>query len=218
MRKDPDCFLCSDLSDRAGSVAITHHFRLTSDIAPLKADHCLLYVVEHCLSLAQLSATLVHEASEAARIVSRTPMFRDRSILFFEHGPSSARSNIVGCCDHAHIHVLPTRNVGEANWRPRRLDYRRLLKEDEDAGKIELIATLSGEYLPTLRGEDYFWVAYDMRALDVYRIIEPERQYLRRVGASLLDLPKYKSWDLYDDDAARKTTQRLLTEIPTPGF
>jgi hypothetical protein len=57
-----------------------------------------------------------------------------------------------------------------------------------------------------------------MRALDVYRIIEPERQYLRRVGASLLDLPKYKSWDLYDDDAARKTTQRLLTEIPTPGF
>jgi hypothetical protein len=210
---DPDCFLCSDLSDRNGSIAVTAAFQIAADIAPLNRDHCLFYTTKHDLSFSGLSRKMLRGAADALASLSTLPMFSKKEVLYFEHGPSQARIDIVGCCNHAHIHILPT--VDERGLqRPSAAEVCRLLLEREErAGKIRFTGKIRIEELEKLKGQNYFWIATNIQALQVFAIVQPERQYLRHVAALLLGLPKYQTWELYDDDAAKRTTQKLRSEI-----
>lgn len=212
MALDPNCFLCSDLSDRDGSIAVTAAFRIAADIAPLKRDHCLFYTTNHHLSFSDLSQKMLNEAAKALASVSILPMFSKKALLYFEHGPSQARMGQIGCCDHAHIHILPTTRRSMRNSRLNE-DRRSLLRSEERAGKIRFVGTMDIEKLKRLYGQNYFWIGDNTEALDAFALEKPERQYLRQVAAKLLGATKYQTWDMYDIEAAKRTTRKLRSEV-----
>jgi len=208
-----DCFLCSTLDDRGGYAKVTSNFRVTADIAPLIQNHCLLYPVDHLLSFGHLSASLIHESHQALLQVAALPMFSDAPLLYFEHGPNEERTNIIGCCDHAHVHILPV-GLGQAESELQSLArYEAILQNDERDGRVAFVDERPFEALAHLRDENYFWVAADLRALRVFAIKQPERQYLRHVVARALGKEAYRTWDAYNDELAKNTTTNLRLQI-----
>jgi hypothetical protein len=203
------CFLCTDLNERGGYIGVSPEFRLAADIAPLTSNHCLFYTSTHTLSFAHLTLELLQYARRELVSMAGLPMFAGERLFYFEHGPNLERTNVVGCCDHAHIHVLPiaveNQNLGFQTIRV----SNEILNQDESDGKIEFIGTRSIDELGTLVDQNYFWVATDLLALNIFTIKVPERQYLRRVVARTIGMEHYKTWEMYDEDAATSITRSL---------
>jgi diadenosine tetraphosphate (Ap4A) HIT family hydrolase len=205
----PDCFLCGDLADREGRVALDAGLALTSDIAPLGPGHLLIHTQEHVTSFAVAEPNTLERWKVAIRRVLGHPALEGRPVLLFEHGTDGLEPVEAGCTDHAHIHVMPLRV--DSTGRP-----------DTSAGQAvaqlrdcSVGPTLCFEDLGRLAGTSYFWLAD--RDL-ILRTVVPdrvERQLLRRIVAEAVGLERHRTWDLFDDDAARETMASWRQYVPS---
>ncbi len=203
-----DCFLCGDLSDRNGFIELDESLRLVADIAPLAPHHLLMYSSVHEASLAHLAKHKVAQFEKHLLAVSNSRIFDGKVPLFFEHGVQPGRANIVGCCDHAHVHLLPL----DAKLEPRHR-IEQILIEQAKSHVIKLEAPLPLQEVRALHDDEYCWIGTDLRDLRAFRLLLPERQYVRKIVGQLLGISMYESWNAYDDDAAKLTTAALRSEF-----
>jgi len=201
---DPDCVLCGDLASRGGRLDLGDGLALAADAAPLLPGHALLFTTSHLPSFAASSPAQMVAAEEVLQRLCGLGRYAAGAVLVFEHGTTEATGGS-GCVDHAHIHILPIPDP--------------LSERIEPEPRVpETIATLGPrrpfDRLPMLAGQAYFWVAG--RHLQMLTIVprSPERQVLRRIVATLLGLPRHRTWDLYDVDAASSTTDELRALLP----
>lgn len=195
--RDADCVLCGDLSDRGGRIDIGHGLALTSDAAPLLPGHALLHTFDHVPSFAAISTDTIALAFAAIERVIEIGRFAAGPVLAFEHG-TLGPSGGSGCVDHAHIHLLP---LGDAAEAPGRLSIPEAL--------VKVGSELDPNRLGSLAGTPYFWIAERASRLRIIVPRQSERQVLRRIVAEALGLPAYRTWDLYDSDAANATMAEL---------
>jgi len=214
MSTAPNCFLCDNLMlDRDGSVDLLPGIRMAADIAPLRSSHSLIYTVEHFPSSAHLSHGVLRNLVDALDCVRRLPMFSGHDLCFFEHGVQPGRSSIVGCCDHAHVHVLPVRNRSAGTTDNKPLEIDELLDRECEAGRVRRIGSLPLLEVSSLQNQEYCWMGSDLSELRAFSLLRPERQYVRSLAAALAGRGEYKTWDCYDDNSARVTTSKLRVEV-----
>ena len=78
---------------------------ITPDIAPVVEGHFLIITKAHWNSFANVDDD-TYVSLERAKEYLKCSVFKDKRILFFEHG--AVRENTAGACiDHAHMHIIP---------------------------------------------------------------------------------------------------------------
>ena len=208
MQKD-NCFLCTNLADRGGRLALGHGLALTSDIAPLTLGHILLHTDIHVNSFASISQPMLRRWRDKILSLLDQPPLAGRDLLFFEHGTDGNGQVAAGCTDHAHIHVLPL--SGEE----------KLISCAEQV--IERLGpeltgpTLHFEELGNLKGKNYFWIADKNLFLRLVTPTNPERQYLRRIVAEAIGRQDHQTWDTFDEQQARATMDAWKGAIVQTG-
>lgn len=200
MRK-PDCFLCGDLADRDGRIALGGGLALTSDVAPLVPGHLLIHTDDHVGSFAAAAPETLMQWKAAIRGVLNLGMLEKQPVLVFEHGTNGVDPTEAGCTDHAHIHVVPV-SLDAAGF-PITSAAQAIARLDDGRPG----AVLPFEQLGKLNGTNYFWLAdrdLNLRTVMPDRI---ERQVLRRIVANALGLSEHRTWDLLDENGSRETME-----------
>jgi len=78
---------------------------IVPDIAPVVEGHFLIITKLHWNSFANVDDD-TYASLESAKEYLRCSVFKDKHILFFEHG--AVRNNTAGACiNHAHMHIIP---------------------------------------------------------------------------------------------------------------
>lgn len=202
--RDSACFLCGDLSDRDGRIDLGNGLALGADIAPLAPGHMLLHTKEHLQSFALLDPDRLKACERALTRFAVQAEAEDATLLLFEHGTERSPLVASGCTDHAHIHVLP---LAVRPWN----------------NPISLPVSASQDVVPTfmeiaaLRGRDYYWIGDGRMQIRIVDVLATEHQHLRKVVGNMLGLSRYRTWDLFDEDAARSATARWRELLSDEG-
>jgi diadenosine tetraphosphate (Ap4A) HIT family hydrolase len=208
-----DCFLCTEMEERGGYISLSKHFRCVADIAPMRVGHCLLSTAIHKGSFAQLEVDVLREAVAQLAALCNLPLFSGRPVLYVEHGavPGRGGESGIGCCDHAHIHLIPLDPLIE---RDALLKCMQSTFDREIASSaLERVRRLPLLDVGVLGSFDYLWVGTDITKLDAFRVLRPERQLARRIVAGSLGTSVYRTWDTYSEELATDTTLILRNQI-----
>lgn len=111
--------------------------------------YSLLITRRHYYSIAEFARN--HDLSEFAQILSSIRKLMGSlysGCIFFEHGAIDAHCKAGGCCDHAHLHILPA--IGHALDRAKR-QFSFTMYPD-----LEWVYQVSSPYLLFHDGENYY--------------------------------------------------------------
>lgn len=203
------CFLCKDIVNGSQKIDLTNLLLISADVAPLNIGHTLLYSEEHVSSFAEFEFDQLRNMHLSISQVCNLSAFQNTDLMYFEHGPGPNGSGVPGCCDHAHIHLLPLSarlsNLDTLIWKH--------IQHDIDAGKIAFLGKSSLLNIAEFKEKNYVWFGSNLDELNVFELLNVERQYLRKLVADSAGLQNYQSWELYDIEQAQEFTEILRAQL-----
>ncbi|MBZ9850286.1 hypothetical protein LB565_20080 [Mesorhizobium sp. CA14] len=181
---------------------------MTSDIAPIRADHSLFYTDEHHRSFSELSSFELSAAKGTILSFTEAMKVGGSPKVFLEHGPADGSVRSLGCCDHAHIHLVP---LGIASGLE--TEFHAALETEVQkcisANELSPHKTIAFDNLSGVNGNNYIWFSFDLTELRIFFIKRDSRQLLRRIVAGALGESGFETWRLHDQAAAISTQLSL---------
>jgi diadenosine tetraphosphate (Ap4A) HIT family hydrolase len=170
---------------------------------PLKAGYLQLIPKRHVLSFAELGTEEMEDCLAIIKAINT--IYNDKFgfiPLTWENG--SARQNAGGffanSIGHAHLHILP-----------HKLSQRAVAKVASDR-KLTPVNLAEGELQAGYKNSYYLLYTDPSGSAFISRHKDPERQYLRKIIASELQIPRAWNWREADFPGNSMETLRLLGE------
>lgn len=144
---------------------------VTPDIAPLTIGHYLIISKCHIHSFGNASSAVVLSVLNAKKFL-QNEIFKDRKLLYFEHGAVIEKSAGTSV-DHAHLHVLPIENDEE------------LRDEIECSEYIDVSRKITGNaeaiHVFAQKNQPYLYFEVEGRSPIIYPVDKLPSQFFRMI-------------------------------------
>lgn len=170
-------------------------FFVTADIAPLRVGHALIVTKRHETNLGKYWSDKSTPLWKAISVYRRLIKLRlDLDLMAFEHGMIAPTSSKSTCIDHAHVHLVPTREGLISG----------LLANSEDL-------ELCDRFHLSSENQQYFYYVDVNEKSYVVKTVDYPSQFFRRVYGEAHGL-QYWHWRDFVDFPEQLNTRSLYQE------